>query len=106
MRQYEISRVIQTRIIEDIHDYDEYLDATSQRGSRIVEAANLYRAIVKARKKEMQEYDDAIAVGDSYYYPDWLEVWGVGDDGMYTSVRRYVLPMYEGNDMKCRCVHS
>ena len=92
MRQYEISRVIQTRIM-DGHGYDAYLAATSVRGCYIVEAPNLFRAIVKARKREMQEYDDAIADGESYYYPDWLEVWEVGDDGMYTSVRRYVLPM-------------
>ena len=92
MRKYEISRAIQTRIMNS-PDYDEYLSATSVRGSYIVEAPNLFRAIIKARKREMQEYDDAIASGESYYYPDWLEVWEVGDDGMYTSVRRYVLPM-------------
>ena len=94
-KQYEISYMIQTRIIENVHDYDEYLDATEQTSSRIIEASNLYRAVVKARKWETADYDDAIASGESYYYPDWLEVWEVGDDGMYTSVRRYVLPMYD-----------
>ena len=89
LKKYEISYMIQTRLL-DAHDYDEYLDATEQTSSRIVEAPNLYRAVVKARKWETADYDDAS--GESYY-PDWLEVWEVGDDGMYTSVRRYVLPM-------------
>ena len=93
-KYYEISRAIQTRIM-DGHDYEAYLAATKLCGSRIIEAANLYRAVVQARKRETQEYDEAVASGESYYYPDWLEVWEVGDDGAYTSVRRYVLPMYD-----------
>ena len=94
MRKYEITRVIQTRIM-DVDDYDAYMDATESHGSRIIEAPNLYRAVVTARKWETADYDDAIASGESFYYADWLEVWEVDDDGMYTSVRRYVLPMYD-----------
>ena len=93
MRKYEVFRMTQTRIIEDVYDYDEYMDATADCGSFIVEAPNLYRAVVAARKWETADYDDAIASGESFYYADWLEAWEVGDDGMYTSVRRYVFPM-------------
>ena len=83
MKKYEILRVIQ-----------EHMGETRTNGFCTIEAPNLFRAVVAARKKETQDYDDAIESGDSYYYyPDWLEVWEVGDDGMYTSVRRYVLPM-------------
>jgi hypothetical protein len=92
MKKYEISRVIQERIIENINNYDEYSEATRTNGSRTVEAPNLFRAVVAARKMETADYDDAIASGEAYYYPDWLEVWEVGDDG-YTNVRRYVLLM-------------
>ena len=93
MRKYEITRVIQTRIM-DVDDYDAYMDASESHGSRIIEAPNLFRAIVAMRKREVSDYDDAIEFGGSFYYPDWLEVWEVGDDG-YTSARRYVLPMYD-----------
>lgn len=93
MRKYEIIRVIQEKIIEDVNDYDEYMDATKQNGFFTVEAPNLFRAVVAARKWETQDYDDAVANGESYYYPDWLEVWEVGSNGMYTGVRRYVFPM-------------
>lgn len=93
MKKYEVIRVIQEKIA-DVNNYDEYMDATRQNGSFTIEAPNLFRAVVTARKRETQEYDDAIEFGDNYYYyPDWLEVWEVGDDGMYTNVRRYVLPM-------------
>ena len=91
MRKYEICRMLQTKIIDNVNSYDEYLDATESHGSFTVEAPNLFRAVVEAHKREMQDYDDAIEFRDaSYCYPDWLEVWEVGDDGMYTSVRRYV----------------
>lgn len=94
MKKYEIVRVIQEKTIENVHDYDEYADATSSCGSRTVEAPNLFRAVVAARKMETADYDDAIANRDNYYYyPDWLEVWEVGNNGAYTNVRRYVLPM-------------
>lgn len=93
MKKYEISRVIQERLIENINNYDEYSEATRTNGSRTIEAPNLFRAVVMARKMETADYDDAIANRDNYYYyPDWLEVWEV-NDGAYTSVRRYVLPM-------------
>ena len=91
--KYEVIRAIQERIIEDVNNYDEYMDATRSCGSRTVEAPNLFRAVVTARKWETEDYDDAIESGDNYYYyPDWLEVWEVSD-GEYTSVRRYVFPM-------------
>ena len=93
MRKYEIYCMIQTKIMKDVHDYDEYYYATENHGSFTVEAPNLYRAVAKARKWETANYDDAINGGESFYYPDWLEVWEVGDDGMYTGVRRYVFPM-------------
>lgn len=93
MRKYEIFRMVQTRIIDDVYDYDEYMDATEQHGYFTVEAPNLFRAVVAARKWETQDYDDAVANGENYYYIDWLEVWEVGDNGMYTGVRRYVFPM-------------
>ena len=92
MKRYEITLAVQEKIA-DVNNYDEYLNATKSCGSRTVEATNLYRAVVAARKRETQEYDEAIEVGDSYYYPDWLEVWEIGDDGLYSRVRRYVLPM-------------
>lgn len=95
MRKYEIIRVIQTRIIENVNDYNEYIDATESHGSFTIEALNLYRAVVAARKCVTRDYDDAIEAWESYYYPDWLEVWEIGSDGMYTDVRRYVLPMYD-----------
>lgn len=95
MRKYEVFRMIQTKIIDDVHDDDEYMDATEQHGSFTVTAPNLFRAVVAARKRETKDYDDAIEAGESYYYLDWLEVWEVGSNGMYTGVRRYVLPMYD-----------
>ena len=94
MKKFEILRMLQTKIIDNVNSYDEYLDATENHGSFTVEAPNLFRAIIIARKRETKAYDDAIEFGDNYYcYPDWLEVWEVGDDGMYTGVRRYVFPM-------------
>ena len=83
MKKYEILRVIR-----------EHMGETRINGFRTIEASNLFRAVVAARKEETQDYDDAIESGDSYYcYPNWLEVWEVGDDGAYTEVRRYVLAM-------------
>ena len=93
MKKYEVIRVIQEKIA-DVNNYDAFMEATRSCGSHTVEAPNLFRAVVTARKQETQEYDNAIESGDAYYYyPDWLEVWEVGDDGAYTKVRRYVLPM-------------
>ncbi len=81
MKKYEIIRVIQKGADVETN------------GFHTIEAPNLFRAVVVARKREIEDYDDAIANGDNYYYyPDWLEVWEV-DDGAYTSVRRYVFPM-------------
>jgi thiaminase len=92
MKKYEILRMLQTKIIDNVNSYDEYLNATENHGSFTVVAPNLFRAVVMARKMETADYDDAVEVGDSYY-PDWLEVWEVSDTGAYTSVRRYVFPM-------------
>jgi hypothetical protein len=93
MKKFEILRMLQTKIIDNGNSYDEYLNATENHGSFTVEAPNLFRAVVMARKMETADYDDAIANRDNYYYPDWLEVWEVGNNGAYTSVRRYVFPM-------------
>lgn len=89
MRKYEIYRL--NNVV--IPGYTPETDETEQHGFATVEAPNLFRAVVAMRKWEAADADEAFDRGENYDYPDWLEVWEVGDDGIYTNVRRYVFPM-------------
>lgn len=75
MRKYEIFRMFK-----------------KQNGSFTVEASNLYHAVITARKWEEEDWEASVANGEYHDFPDFFEVWEVGTDGMYTSVRRYVFP--------------
>ena len=91
MKKYEIYRVVATGIIDDVNSYDDYYENTDMHGFATIEAPNLYRAIVAMRKLEMQNYDDAIAVGVYYDYPAFLEAYEV--DNVPFGARKYFLEM-------------